>query len=78
MEKYCIKNNLPSGIINPVGKMDRKNAAQHFIGLINHLNTNNYQTKVVFRNEKNKPLRGTIQVEIDYFYYYVELYKTEA
>ena len=78
MEKYSFRNNLPSGIINPVGNMNRKNAAQHFIGLVNHLSTNNYPTKVVLRNERNKPLRGTIQVEIDGFFYYIELYKTEA
>lgn len=34
-----------------------------------------HETKVIFRHEKGKPLRGTIKVEIDGFYYYVELYK---
>ena len=75
MAKYVIKNNLPTNIIHNTGKMNRKEAATHFIGLVYHLNVNNYKMKVVFRNEKGKDLRGTIQVEIDGFYYYVELYK---
>lgn len=75
MAKYRIKNNLPNKIIEPTRTMNRKEAARHFMGLQYHLNVNNYNTKMVFRNQEDKDLRGTIQVEIDGFYYYVELYK---
>jgi hypothetical protein len=75
MAKYIIKNNLPNNLIAPTSAMNRKEAARHFMGLVYHLNINNYNTKMVFRNHKGKDLRGTIQVEIDGFYYYVELYK---
>ena len=74
MAKYIIKNNLPDGIISPVGAMGEFDAERHFLGLANHLTTNGYSIKVAFRN---KPLRGRIQAEIDGFYYYVELYKSE-
>ena len=74
MEKYIFKHNLPKGIINPVeGKFSRFNASHYFMGLVSHLNNNGYPTKHYLRNERNKPLRGTIKVEVDGFYYYVEL-----
>ena len=75
MAKYIIKNNLPYGIITETGLMNKKDAARHFLGLVYHLNVNDYQTKVTFRNKSGVDLRGTIQVDIDGFYYYVELYK---
>ena len=75
MEKYIIKNNLPKKIVAEAKQMNRREAARFFLGIVNHFNTNDYKVKVVFRNEKDAPLRGTIQVEIDGFYYYVELYK---
>lgn len=55
--------------------MNKKDAARHFLGLVYHLNVNNYQTKVTFRNKSGVDLRGTIQVDINGFYYYVELFK---
>ena len=51
-------------------------ARNTFLRLADHL-ADWHDTKVIFRNTNGKPLRGTIQVEIDGFYYYVELY-TEA
>ena len=75
MAKYRIKNNLPKKIVADTGDFNKQDAAHFFLGLVNHFNTNNYRIKVVFRNEKGKDLRGTIQVEIDGFYYYVELFK---
>ena len=72
---YIIKNNLPNNVITPAGKMNRREAARHFLGLVYHLNMNEYVNKVIFRNVKGKDLRGTIQVEIDGFYYYIELFK---
>ena len=71
--KYVIKNNLPDGIIKPTGEFTRRNALQHFLGLVNFFETNNYFVKVILRDERNKPLRGTIRVEVDNFYYYIEL-----
>lgn len=75
MAKYVIKNNLPKKIITETGDMNKREAAHFFLGLVNHLNTNDYKISVMFRNEKGKDLRGTISVEIDGFFYYVELYK---
>lgn len=74
MMKYVIKNNLPDGIIKPTGYFNRKSALNHFLGLINHLTTNGYEIKTYVRNERNNPLRGTIRVAVDGFYYYVEMY----
>lgn len=73
MEKYVIKNNLPDGTITPTGEFTRKNAVNHFIGLVNFLTQNGYEITTFLRNEREKPLRGTIKVEVDGFYYYVEL-----
>lgn len=72
--KYVIKDNLPKGIINPTGEFTRKNAVEYFINLINYLNTNGYEIKTYLRNEAKNPLRGTIKVLVDGFYYYVELF----
>lgn len=72
---YVIKNNLPDGIIKPTGEFTRRNAMKHFIGLVNYLNDNSYWFKVLLRDEKGKPLRGQIKVEVDGFYYYIELYE---
>ena len=72
--KYVIKNNLPDGIINPIfGSFTRQNASLYFMGLVSHLTNNGYSINHYLRNEQNKPLRGTIRVEVDGFYYYIEL-----
>lgn len=72
--KYIIKNNLPDGIINPIfGSFTRQNASLYFMGLVSHLTNNGYSINHYLRNEQNKPLRGTIRVEVDGFYYYIEL-----
>ena len=72
---YIIKNNLPDGIIKPTGQFTRPNALRHFLGLVHFLNENEYWFKVYLREEKGKPLRGQIKVEVDGFYYYIELYQ---
>lgn len=72
-DKYIFKNNLPKGILVQTGAFSRGNAVHYFMGLVSHLNNNGYPTKHYLRNERNKPLRGTIKVEVDGFYYYVEL-----
>lgn len=72
MGKYIIKNNLPTESDHTPDVWQTANEARtDFMDIINILSAK-YHTKVVFRN---KPLRGTIQVEIDGFFYYVELYK---
>ena len=79
MEKYIVKNNLPEGIVQNgslTGK-SRYMAVRRFLTIANQLNASGYNTKMNLRNKKDKPARGTIQVEIDGFYYYVELFKTE-
>ena len=72
-ESYIFKNNLPKGILVQTGKFCRSNAVHYFMGLVSYLNNNGYPTNHYLRNERNKPLRGTIKVEVDGFYYYVEL-----
>lgn len=78
MAKYIIKDNLPierkpihmvkdNSLYTAEAKKTFFNTADYLADL--------YDTKVIFRNEKGKPLRGTIKVEIDGFYYYVELFK---
>ena len=73
MAKYIIKNNLPFDFPTLLAWKDERAARAYFLDTAKTL-AKNYQTKVVFRTE---PLRGTIQVEIDGFYYYVELYKEQ-
>lgn len=72
-ERYIIKHNLPEGIIKPTGEFTAYAAVQHFMGLVSFFINNGYETTHYLRNEANKPLRGTIEVEVDKFYYYVEL-----
>ena len=50
-----------------------ENAVHYFMGLVSHLTNNGYSINHYLRNEQNKPLRGTIRVEVDGFYYYIEL-----
>ena len=73
MRKYIIKNNLPDGIIKPTGEFTRRNALEHFIGLVHFIQQEGYYFKVFLRDNHKKPLRGTIKVEVDGFYCYVEL-----
>ena len=71
MAKYIIKNNLPNDIPSPIYKRTAKEARQEFMDIAKTL-SEKCPTKMTFRT---RLLRGTIQVEIDGFYYYVELYK---
>lgn len=72
MDKYTFKNNLPTESDHePDSGWTEKEAKVLFMDIAEQL-SQKYPTKVVFRT---KPLRGTIQVEIDGFYYYVELYR---
>ena len=84
MAKYIIKNNLPDEIHNALERrygtfvnMGTSTARNMFLKTVYFLNnyTEAFIVDINYRSEKRKPLRGTIQVEIDGFYYYVELYK---
>lgn len=68
---YIIKNNLPGTDHTPEVCRNESSARSRFMLLAGVL-ADKYDTKVSFRN---KPLRGTIKVEIDGFYYYVELFR---
>ena len=73
MAKYIVKNNIPTKYIDHhATEFETPNQAKCFFNYLSKLCSDEYPTKIVFRNN---PLRGTIQVEIDGFYYYVELYK---
>ena len=75
---YVIKDNLPDGIIKPTGRFSNRTVvALYFSGLYNHLITNFYSATIFLRNESDKELRGTIKVEIDGFYYYIEVFKED-
>ena len=74
MAKYIIKNNLPTESVHTPSVWKTAEAAQEDFNDIAVLLTRKYHTKIFFRTE---PLRGRIQVEIDGFFYYVELYKSE-
>ena len=74
MAKYIIKNNLPTESDHtPDVWSSAKEARKEFVEITEILSAK-YPTKVFLRT---KPLRGTIQVEINSFYYYVELYKEQ-
>ena len=75
--KYIIKHNLPEGffydrIIDNF--QTRECAADFFVQIYKTLVANGYGVKVFLRNEIDKPLRGQIRVEVDGFYYYIELF----
>lgn len=72
MAKYIIKNNLPTESDHTPSVWNTAKEAREDFMDIARLLSEKYNTKITFRR---KPLRGTIQVEIDGFYYYVELYK---
>lgn len=75
--KYVIKHNLPEGffcdrIIDNF--LTRECASDYFVQIYKTLVSNGYGVKVFLRNEHDKPLRGQIRVEVDGFYYYIELF----
>lgn len=72
--KYVIKHNLPIMYMEDYVEYPSHRAARMAFLSTSIVLADRYYIKVTYRE---KPLRGTIQVEIDGFYYYVELY-TEA
>ena len=72
--KYVIKHNLPTESEREnLEWKSAKQARKAFFEISAEL-AYHWYIKVSYRE---KPLRGTIQVEIDGFYYYVELYTEE-
>jgi hypothetical protein len=68
--KYIIKNNLPTTPWSTSVFNDTKRATDEFMSWVIKLSAK-HATKVFFRTE---PLRGQIRVEVDGFYYYIELF----
>lgn len=73
---YAIKNNLPKAIQHLTEYETRDDAVRAFWGTYSRLKKR-FPTSITLRNEIGSSARGTIKVEIDGFYYYVELYKNE-
>ena len=71
---YIIKNNLPADLFQQEELKTRDDALREFHSLCKTLYTK-YQTTIFLRDEEEKDLRGSIRVDIDGFFYYVELYK---
>lgn len=71
---YIIKNNLPDDLFTEREIETRDEALETFHSLCRDLYTH-YQTTIFLRDEVCRELRGSIRVEIDGFYYYVELFK---
>lgn len=82
MEKYIIKNNIPDIIEACAFKLlfgnsrtyKKKSSARNYFHQAETC-LSNFNTKSYLR--LGDIIRGTIQVEIDGFFYYVELYKEE-
>lgn len=73
---YIIKNNLPKAKMHLTEYGTRDDALKCFWGTYSRLKKR-FPTSITLRNEFGSSARGTIKVEIDGFYYYVELYKNE-
>ena len=70
--KYIIKHNMPVKYMEEYVEYPTHRAARMAFLATAIVMADKYYIKVTYRE---KPLRGTIQVQIDGFYYYVELYK---
>ena len=71
--KYEIKCNAPKFECHRIFSSDLR-AKSTFFSLQYKFEGRGYNVKTFFRTS---PLRGQIQVEIDGFYYYVELFKSK-
>ena len=73
--KYHLKCNVPKFEQHRVYSDNiqcRQMAESDFFALQSQFEARGYK---VYTKYRNKPLRGSIEVEVDGFYYYVELYK---
>lgn len=71
--KYEIKCNAPHFECHRFYSQDYT-AKRGFFSLLHRFEVHGYDVKTFFRSS---PLRGQIQVEVDGFYYYVELFKSK-
>ena len=71
--EYELKCNAPSFERHRVYSKEHT-AKRGFFSLLHRFEAQGYDVKTFFRSS---PLRGQIQVEIDGFYYYVELFKVK-
>lgn len=69
---YTIKSNVPD-CHEPFHTKSVERAREKFLDICKALSAK-YPCKMFLRDTGIKPLRGQIQVEIDGFFYYVELY----
>jgi hypothetical protein len=72
MTYYTIKSNVPNHFHGPI-HTHKERAKEIFLNICKELSAK-YPCKMFLRDTNEKPLRGQIQVEIDGFFYYVELY----
>ena len=75
MAKYIIKNNLPTEHLKHVQNFGSKEDAKKSFLFTFQVFSALHPCKMVLRDEKGMNLRGTIQIELNGFFYYVELYK---
>jgi len=77
MEKYIVKHNIPHmpyGKEVKFNKMSKQDALFRFHQIEKFCMRAGFPTKSFVRETQNKPLRATLQVEVDNFTYYAELY----
>lgn len=74
MAKYIIKHNLPVNYQEPIKEYNSHRDARRAFLSMSMVLADRWYINVLYRE---KPLRRTIRVEIDGFYYYVELYKEQ-
>ena len=75
MANYIIKNNLPTEHLAKVQGFESKSEAKESFINTYSIFSALHPCKMFIRDERDMVLRGTIQVEIDGFYYYFELYE---
>ena len=73
--KYIIKHNIPDLPCNGSWvHFNKKSALDKFKEIEAECMDKGYTIKSFLRKDKNKPLRATLQVEVDNFTYYAELF----
>lgn len=74
--KYIVKHNIPHFPHKEMkyAEKDKESALFLFRFLENKAIKAGYPVKSFVRENENKPLRATLQVEVDNFMYYAELY----
>ena len=72
---YIIKNNLPTESTHVPDVYEKAKDAKDSFAQIIKILKKKYRMEIFFRK---RPLRGRLQVEIDGFYYYVELFKKKG